>query len=74
LGKVRSERVKKIARELTSKYSDRFSADFEANKKIVTTIIDIPSKRLRNRIAGYITRLNKTTETAETAEISDIEE
>lgn len=57
LGNVRPERVKRIARELLAKYPDRFTANFEENKKVLSTIAHIPSSRLRNSIAGYITRL-----------------
>jgi small subunit ribosomal protein S17e len=57
LGNVRSEKVKKIARELVRRYRSRFTADFEENKKTVETLINTPSKRLRNEIAGYVTRL-----------------
>jgi small subunit ribosomal protein S17e len=54
---VRSEKVKKTARELIRRYPNRFTTDFEENKKIVESLINTPSKRLKNTIAGYITRL-----------------
>jgi len=57
LGNVRPEKVKRIARELIRKFPDKFTADFEENKKILSSIALIPSARLRNSIAGYITRL-----------------
>lgn len=57
MGKVRSKRVKRIARELITQFPDRFTADFEANKKSVDALTEISSPRLRNRIAGYVTRL-----------------
>jgi small subunit ribosomal protein S17e len=57
LGKVRPERVKKIARELVSRFPNRFSTDFEENKKAVDALTMVHSIRVRNRIAGYITRL-----------------
>jgi len=57
LGNVRPEKVKRIARELIRKYPDKFTANFEENKKILSSIALIPSTRLRNSIAGYITRL-----------------
>lgn len=57
LGKVRPERVKKIARELMRRFPDKFTADFEKNKMVLSSIMQISSVSLRNRIAGYITRL-----------------
>lgn len=57
MGKVRPEQVKKVARKLIKRYPDKFTTDFEDNKKLVESLIQIPSTKLRNRIAGYITTL-----------------
>ncbi|HID16520.1 MAG TPA: 30S ribosomal protein S17e [Candidatus Atribacteria bacterium] len=57
MGKVRPILVKRLARELLSRYPDKFTLDFEENKRLVAELTDIKSKRLRNRVAGYITRL-----------------
>lgn len=59
MGKVRPILVKRLARELLSRYPDKFTLDFEENKRLVAELTDIKSKRLRNRVAGYITRLVK---------------
>ncbi len=68
MGKVRPERVKSIARELVKRYPDKFTTDFEDNKKLVESLVNISSTKLRNRIAGYITRLLAVTHIAETEE------
>ena len=71
MGKVRPERVKKVAKELVKRYPDQFSTDFEGNKKFLGTVATIYSSKLRNRIAGYITRLvaiSKAAEAEATAE------
>jgi len=57
LGKVRSERIKALARELMVRFPDKFTADFEENKKIVGDLIRTPSSKLRNLVAGYITHV-----------------
>jgi small subunit ribosomal protein S17e len=57
LGKVRTDTVKRISRELLRRFPDRFTGDFESDKQVVNDLVTTPSKRLRNRIAGYITRL-----------------
>jgi small subunit ribosomal protein S17e len=57
LGKVRTETVKRAARELVEKFPDRFTNEFEANKLAVNELLRAPSKKLRNLIAGYVTRL-----------------
>lgn len=63
LGKVRTEVVKRYAREILSSYPEHFTNDFESNKQKLFSITEIKSKRLRNRIAGYITHLVKIGET-----------
>ena len=71
MGKVRPERVKKVAKELVKRYPDQFSTDFEGNKKFLGSVASIYSSKLRNRIAGYITRLvaiSKAAEAEATAE------
>jgi small subunit ribosomal protein S17e len=62
LGKVRTETVKRIAKDLLERHSDKFTVDYEANKQIVDQIVDSRSKRLRNRISGYVTGLKKLEE------------
>ncbi|MHA1713128.1 MAG: 30S ribosomal protein S17e [Candidatus Ranarchaeia archaeon] len=61
LGKVRTDTVKRISRKILEEYPDRFTTDFEKNKVIFTEElkIDVKTKRLRNRIVGYITHLVK---------------
>jgi small subunit ribosomal protein S17e len=60
LGKVRTETVKRTARELIAKFPDKFTNEYEANKVAVNELLIAPSKKLRNRIAGYVTRLKVT--------------
>lgn len=57
MGSVRTEAIKKLAREMVQTRHDKFSTDYEANKKSVDELIDSKSKRVRNQVAGYITRL-----------------
>jgi len=71
---VRPERVKKIAKELLKRYPDKFTTDFESNKKLLGSVSKISSVRLRNRIAGYITRLVAITKAAEKAEAEEATE
>jgi small subunit ribosomal protein S17e len=56
-GKVRIELETRIARELVERFPDKFTTDFETNKKLIESLTNISSKKLRNRIAGYITQL-----------------
>ena len=54
-GRVRTKTVKKAARVLVEKYYTRLTHDFQTNKKIAEDVAIIPSKRLRNKIAGFAT-------------------
>jgi len=74
LGKVRPEKVKKIARELVKRYPHQFTTDFESNKKTLKSIVTIYSSKLRNLIAGYITRLVVISKAAESGESTEATE
>lgn len=56
---VRTKTVKKSARVLIEKYYSRLTLDFHVNKKLVGEVAIIPSKRMRNKIAGFVTHLMK---------------
>lgn len=74
MGKVRTEQVKRIARELVERYPDKFTANFENNKKLVESLINISSTKQRNRIAGYVTRLLSSMQTSQASEVFESEE
>lgn len=54
-GRVRTKTVKKSARVIIEKYYSRLTLDFQTNKRICDEVAIIPSKRLRNKIAGFVT-------------------
>ena len=58
MGRIRPTYIKRVSIELLNKYPQAFSKDldFEANKEMVSTLTDVSSVKMRNRIAGYITR------------------
>ena len=51
--------LKKAARTIVEKYYSKLTLDFQINKKISEEVATIPSKRLRNKIAGFATHLMK---------------
>ena len=59
MGKVRPDHVKKLARKLLEKLPNRFNSNFENNKTIVENFTNVNSRKIRNRVAGYITHLVK---------------
>jgi small subunit ribosomal protein S17e len=48
--------IKALGLELLESYGNRFSNNFDENKQIVTEVTTIESKRVRNRVAGFVTR------------------
>ena len=57
MGNIRTSFVKRTAKELIETYEDKFTTDFDENKKLVEEYSSVSTKHLRNKIAGYITRL-----------------
>ncbi|MBN2112394.1 30S ribosomal protein S17e [Candidatus Woesearchaeota archaeon] len=59
MGRIKTQRVKRASEELFTRHSGSFKSDFTENKKLVGGFAEIKSKKLRNMIAGYVTRLAK---------------
>ena len=58
-GRVRTKTVKRAYKALIERSYPKLTLDFETNKRLCDEIAVIPSKRLRNKIAGYTTHLMK---------------
>ena len=56
MGKIKSKLVKRTANELIKK-GIQFNKSFEDNKKILGRTM--PSKKIRNQMAGFLARLEK---------------
>jgi small subunit ribosomal protein S17e len=59
MGRIKTTFVKRKTKELLNKHGDNFSTDFSQNKVITDKYTDVSSKKLRNVIAGYMTRLKR---------------
>jgi small subunit ribosomal protein S17e len=62
MGRIKTKKIKRETNNLMEKHGDSFTTDFEKNKQLVSQYADIPSKKIRNVIAGYVTRLVKSKE------------
>ena len=62
MGRVRTKTIKKASRLIIEKYYTKLGADFQTNKKVCEEVAIIPTKKLRNKIAGYTTHLMRRIE------------
>lgn len=54
MGNVRTDQVKRTAKELVRRFPDKFSDDFGNNKRLVNLLLQGTTLKIRNQIAGYI--------------------
>ncbi len=59
MGRVKTHDIKKVSFELIERDSGKFTTDFQNNKEVVEGVKVANSKRMRNKIAGYITCIMK---------------
>eukprot|EP00999_Lentomonas_sp_LEN2_P001385 NODE_2420_length_574_cov_145.154362_g2370_i0.p2 GENE.NODE_2420_length_574_cov_145.154362_g2370_i0~~NODE_2420_length_574_cov_145.154362_g2370_i0.p2 ORF type:complete len:138 (+),score=38.63 NODE_2420_length_574_cov_145.154362_g2370_i0:78-491(+) len=59
MGRVRTKTVKKSSRVIVERFYPKLTMDFHTNKKLIGEVAVIPTKRLRNKIAGFTTHLMK---------------
>ena len=60
MGRIKTQLVKRTSKQLVKEHGDQFKTDFKENKKTLGRFAEISSPKLKNVIAGYITRLIKT--------------
>lgn len=58
MGRVRTKTVKKAARVIIERYYTKLTLDFHTNKRICDDVAIIPSKKMRNKVAGCVHTLN----------------
>lgn len=56
MGKVKTEQIKRVANELMERFPKEFSNNFDENKHAVDALTRGTTTKVRNQIAGYITR------------------
>jgi len=60
MGRIRTRLIKRTANEILASHRSQFTEEFDHNKVRVSDVADVSTKKLRNKIAGYITKLIKT--------------
>tara|TARA_Y100000310_G_scaffold272635_1_gene287739 strand:+ start:38 stop:226 length:189 start_codon:yes stop_codon:yes gene_type:complete len=62
MGRIKTTQVKRVGNKLVRDHRDKFSKDFDTNKHVLPNYVTVHSKKLRNVLAGYISRLMKVEE------------
>jgi len=68
LGKVKTEHIKRLGKELLSRFPDKFSSNFDDNKHVVDALTQGVTTKVRNQVAGYITHTISLTQPASPSE------
>jgi small subunit ribosomal protein S17e len=55
------DRTRRLAESIMERHPEAFSADYDKNKQALEELAIIPSKQLRNHLAGYIAKSLRTT-------------
>ena len=62
MGRIRTKTTKRASRLIIERFYGQLSFDFQDNKRVCDEVATIPSKRMRNKIAGYVTHLMRRLE------------
>lgn len=68
MGKVKTEHIKRVAKELMTRFPDKFSGNFDENKRSVNELTKGATTKIRNQIAGYISSTCSKAEAEATGE------
>lgn len=62
MGRIKTTLIKRSTKRLVREHGQQLTTDFSKNKGLLKSVADIPSKKLRNIVAGYATRLMRKKE------------
>ncbi|MEM4263849.1 MAG: 30S ribosomal protein S17e [Candidatus Woesearchaeota archaeon] len=62
MGRIKTQFMKRLAFELIKEHKSELKSDYDENKKLVEQFLTRPTKKVRNVVAGYVTRLMKKKE------------
>ena len=62
MGRIKTTLQKRLARKIVAEKGEGLGTEFNGNKKAIDIVADFPSKKLRNVVAGYITRLMRNSQ------------
>jgi small subunit ribosomal protein S17e len=56
MGRIKTASIKVMGNEIIKEHGKLFTDNFEKNKKVLEEIREINSKKIKNILAGYITK------------------
>ena len=59
MGRIKTTFVKRKTKELLKIHGENFTEEFQKNKPLVDKFAKVECKKIRNIMAGYMTRLKK---------------
>jgi len=59
MGRIKTALVRRITKELSKVHGESFTTDFTKNKEVISSVGNMPSKKIRNIVAGYATRIKR---------------
>jgi small subunit ribosomal protein S17e len=59
MGRIKTKIIKRITQQLMEQHKDTFTEDFTKNKAMLNEFVTLNSPKLKNIIAGYVTKLVK---------------
>ena len=62
MGRIKTKLIKRLTFQLIKKTKNELSQSFEENKTFVAKRLSQSSKKIRNQVAGYLTRLSRNKE------------
>jgi small subunit ribosomal protein S17e len=65
MGRIKTKRIKRMTVKLLKNHPEAFKEDFTENKAMVAQYAAVSSKKLKNTIAGYATRLVRAKKTTD---------
>ncbi len=57
MGRIKTQMIKRLTLQLVKQHKQLFTTDYVANKKLVAQLLTESTKKIRNTVAGYVTRL-----------------
>ncbi len=59
IGRIRHKYIKRASATIVKKYSPYLTDDFKENRAFIEKVLDVEGTLVKNRVAGYVTRLVK---------------